>query len=127
MVNVSSQAGHMALSRMGKDLRARFLTPDLTLDHLSALMNEFMDVVKLQDGDSRGWPGTFYGISKLGVTLLSVLQQKELDRSPRNDILVNAGMMRLIFHVSGRSFRDRPLYSFHQTCSLLMELQAGQS
>ena len=93
VVNVSSQAGHMALSRMAKDLQARFLSPDLTLDDLCALMNEFMDVVKLQDGDPRGWPGTFYGVSKLGVTLLSVLQQKELDnRSPRNDILVNAGM-----------------------------------
>lgn len=90
VVNVSSQAGHMALSRMGKDLQARFLSPDLTLDNLCALMNEFMDVVKLQDGDPRGWPGTFYGVSKLGVTLLSVLQQNELDRSPRNDILVNA-------------------------------------
>ena len=99
VVNVSSQAGHMALARMGKDLQARFLSPDLTLDDLCGLMNEFLDVVKLQDGDPRGWPGTFYGVSKLGVTLLSVLQQKELDnRSPRNDILVNAGTCASDFH-----------------------------
>jgi len=90
VVNVSSQAGHMALSRMSRDLRDRFLNPHLTLDQLSDLMKEFARVVRAQDGDSRGWPGTFYGVTKLGVTILSALQQKELDRRPRNDILVNA-------------------------------------
>lgn len=90
VVNVSSQAGHMALSRMSRDLRERFLSRQLTVDQLGSLMREFLDVVRAQDGDSRGWPGTFYGVSKLGVTLLSSLQQKEFDRTPRNDILVNA-------------------------------------
>jgi len=90
VVNVSSQAGHMAFSRMSASLRARFSSLHLTQGDLSDLMNEFLGVVKAQDGDARGWPGTFYGVSKLGVTLLSQIQQRELDRSPKNDILVNA-------------------------------------
>ena len=76
---------------MSAPLQSRFLSPDLSQDDLCDLMNEFLGVVKAQDGDARGWPGTFYGVSKLGVTLLSQLQQKEFDRVPRNDILVNAG------------------------------------
>ena len=79
---------------MSRDLRERFLSRQLTVDQLGSLMREFLDVVRAQDGDSRGWPGTFYGVSKLGVTLLSSLQQKEFDRTPRNDILVNAGEWR---------------------------------
>ena len=76
---------------MSAPLQSRFLSPDLSQDGLCDLMIEFLGVIKAQDGDARGWPGTFYGVSKLGVTLLSQLQQKEFDRVPRNDILVNAG------------------------------------
>jgi len=90
VVNVSSQAGHMALSRMSRDVRDRFFSPQLTIDQLGDLMKEFVRVVRAQDGNSRGWPGTFYGVSKLGVTLLSILQQRDFDRLPRNDVLVNA-------------------------------------
>lgn len=80
----------MAFSRMSASLRARFSSPQLTQADLSDLLTEFLGVVKVQDGDARGWPGTFYGISKLGVTLLSQIQQREFDRTPKNDILVNA-------------------------------------
>ena len=39
---------------------------------------------------AKGWPESAYGSSKIGVTLMSFVQQKEMDKDPREDIVVNA-------------------------------------
>lgn len=38
-----------------------------------------------------GWPEFSYGMSKLGITALSIIQQNDMDKDTyRNDIVVNA-------------------------------------
>ena len=37
-----------------------------------------------------GWAESAYGNSKVGVTLMSFVQQREFDKDPREDIIVNA-------------------------------------
>jgi len=46
-----------------------------------------------------GWPQTAYGVSKIGMTLMTVIQQRELTAdSSKPDIVVNAvSKLTLIF------------------------------
>ncbi len=38
----------------------------------------------------KGWPERGYGMSKLGVTAMSLVQQKDIDKDPsRSDIVIN--------------------------------------
>jgi len=39
---------------------------------------------------AQGWPETAYGVSKIGVTVMSFIQQRNLDRAGADDIVVNA-------------------------------------
>lgn len=45
---------------------------------------------------SKGWPESAYGTSKVGVTLMSFVQQKEMNKDSREDIVVNAVSKHLI-------------------------------
>ena len=38
----------------------------------------------------KGWPDTCYGISKVGVTVMSIIQQREFESDSREDLVVNA-------------------------------------
>ena len=41
--------------------------------------------------ESKGWPNSAYGVSKIGVTTMSSIQQREFDKeTARTDILVNS-------------------------------------
>jgi len=38
----------------------------------------------------QGWGGSAYSVSKIGITTLTFLQQKQFDTDERKDIIVNA-------------------------------------
>jgi hypothetical protein len=38
----------------------------------------------------KGWPKFAYDVSKIGVTVMTQIQQKEMDRTGADDIIVNA-------------------------------------
>lgn len=38
----------------------------------------------------RGWPNTAYGVSKLGMTVMSFIQQRTFNKYAQRDIVVNA-------------------------------------
>ena len=55
MVNVSSSAGH--LSRIpGENLRNKFADSNLTLKQLDQLMKEYIENVKNDTFEAKGWP-----------------------------------------------------------------------
>jgi len=114
-VNVSSSAGH--LSRIpGEHLRNILASPDLTEEKLSSLITSFVKYVVLihveisshmsrmktkcirswfraaKDGIhiQEGWPNSAYVVSKVGVSALTRIQQRELLKDEnRPDIVVN--------------------------------------
>ncbi|XP_029640186.1 carbonyl reductase [NADPH] 3 [Octopus sinensis] len=93
VVNVSSDSGEMALERCSKDLREKFTSNTLTIPQLVNLMAQFVTDVKNGDYEAKGWPSffhTIYGVSKIGVTTMSIIQQKVLDSEGKEDIVVNA-------------------------------------
>ena len=84
VVNVASMAGHLKILK-SPELVASFTDPNLTLEQLEGLMNEFVIDVKSGTHGAKGWPNTCYGMSKLGVIAMS----KVLARDEPN-VVVNA-------------------------------------
>ncbi|VVC41123.1 Short-chain dehydrogenase/reductase, conserved site,NAD(P)-binding domain,Short-chain [Cinara cedri] len=90
VVNVSSCAG--LLSRIpGDGLRAEFSSPDLTVEQLDGLVERFVNSAAAVNHEQSGWPSSAYVVSKVAVSALTIIQQKEFDVDPRRkDIVVNS-------------------------------------
>lgn len=89
VVNLSSMCG--MLSRIpGKELKQKLNNPDITLDELCSLMNEFVQAAKEGKNEEKGWGHSAYNVSKVGVTVLSFIQQRQFNADPREDLVVNA-------------------------------------
>ncbi|XP_012934683.1 carbonyl reductase [NADPH] 1 [Aplysia californica] len=92
VVNVSSMASQVCLTRCSESLQNRFTDPALSMDELVALMNSFVQSAKDGTTESLGFPANSYFTSKLGTTVMSMIQQREMDkaRGVETDIIVNA-------------------------------------
>jgi len=89
VVNVSSSAGCLKNIK-GKELRQKFANDKLTRDELISLINAFVSAAKDNSHTSKGWPDSAYSVSKVGLSALSRIQQREIDETrPNDDILVN--------------------------------------
>lgn len=76
IVNVASQAGLLRILRNSQFRYNQFTNPALTLSELESLMNEFITDVKSGNHESKGWPNTCYGMSKLGVIAMTKVLSK---------------------------------------------------
>ncbi|XP_049267583.1 carbonyl reductase [NADPH] 1 [Rhipicephalus sanguineus] len=89
VVNLSSVCG--MLKRIpGKEVKKRLHNPDITLEELCGLMNEFVQAAKEGKNEEKGWGHSAYNVSKVGITVLSFIQQREFNADPREDLIVNA-------------------------------------
>lgn len=88
VVNLSSSAGF--LHRIpGEHLRKKFANPDIQLSELVQLMNDFIEAAKKGDYSEKGWPGSTYVVSKVGVSTLTRIQHREFLADSREDIVIN--------------------------------------
>lgn len=119
VVNVSSTVSSWVAKKCSDSLRARFLKPNITVPEVEQLMTEFVSSAKDGTIKADGWAESAYGSSKIGVTLMSFAQQRELDKDPREDLIVNAccpGMVKTDMsshHSAGKTIdegADTPLY-----------------
>lgn len=76
IVNVASQAGSLRILKSSQK-KAEFTDPSLAIDRLNELMNEFIEDVESKTHSTKGWPGTTYGMSKLGVIALTKILARE--------------------------------------------------
>lgn len=91
VVNVSSFVGSRTLNGCCKELQDRFRSEDITEDELVGLMQRFVDKTKTDEHKKDGWPETAYGVSKTGLTTLSMILARQLSRQrPHDNILLNA-------------------------------------
>ncbi|KAI8761708.1 carbonyl reductase [NADPH] 1, partial [Biomphalaria glabrata] len=90
VVNVSSMASQMALNQCSSELKARFTDPNITMDELKSLIKQFIDTAQNNKHREAGFANSAYGTSKIGVTVMSMIQQRELDAKGADDIVVNA-------------------------------------
>ncbi|XP_061693716.1 carbonyl reductase [NADPH] 1 isoform X2 [Syngnathoides biaculeatus] len=91
VVNVSSAVGVHSLKMCSPPLRERFRSDDITEDELTALMRRFVELARQGQHKQEGWPEMAYGVSKIGVTTLSMIHARRLSKErPGDQILVNA-------------------------------------
>ncbi|XP_062061329.1 carbonyl reductase [NADPH] 3 isoform X1 [Lepus europaeus] len=91
VVNVSSLQGLQALENCSEDLQEKFRCETLTEGDLVDLMNKFVEDTKNEVHEKEGWPHSAYGVSKLGVTVLSRILARRLGEKRKADrILLNA-------------------------------------
>jgi carbonyl reductase 1 len=89
-VNVSSFLSKMALGKCSEQLR-KDLAACQTVDQVGKYMDKFVTDVKNGNHTDLGWPSTAYGVSKVGVTLVTPLLQRELDAdTSRTDVIINS-------------------------------------
>jgi len=90
VVNVSSMVSQWALAKLSPEVKARVLTAT-TIPEVTAIINEFVQAAKDGNHKELGFADTTYGMSKVGVTAISIVQQAELDKdTSRQDIVLNA-------------------------------------
>jgi len=94
VVNVSSNCGH--LSKINGDepaagiLRGKLSSKELTDADLVKMMEEFVTLAAQNEHVAHGWPNSAYKVSKVGVSALSILQQRVMDiERPGEDIAIN--------------------------------------
>uniref|UniRef100_A0A669EZJ9 carbonyl reductase (NADPH) n=1 Tax=Oreochromis niloticus TaxID=8128 RepID=A0A669EZJ9_ORENI len=91
VVNISSMLSVTGLKQCSPELQQRFRSEDITEDELVGLMRRFLDDAKKGEHKQHGWPDMAYSVSKIGVTVLSMIHARRLSKERPNDgILVNA-------------------------------------
>eukprot|EP00066_Takifugu_rubripes_P002200 XP_003963969.1 PREDICTED: carbonyl reductase [NADPH] 1 [Takifugu rubripes] len=91
VVNVSSFVGVRTLNQCSPALQERFRSEDITEEELVGLMQRFVDEAKRGEHKQGGWPETAYGVSKMGLTTLSMILARRLSKErPSDAILLNA-------------------------------------
>ena len=115
VVNLSSSFGHLS-AIPGRQLRDKFASSNLTVEELDGLMRQYIEQVlivsvhftinmsklclriakrdvKIGKHAERGWPAdeaSAYRVSKVGISALTRIQQRQFDQDPRPDIIVNS-------------------------------------
>ncbi|XP_057162655.1 carbonyl reductase [NADPH] 1-like [Ursus arctos] len=91
VVNVSSMVSLRALKNCSPELQQKFRSKTITEEELVGLMNKFVEDTKKGVHRKEGWPDTAYGVTKIGVTVLSRIHARNLSEQRRGDkILLNA-------------------------------------
>ncbi|XP_076025477.1 carbonyl reductase [NADPH] 1 [Genypterus blacodes] len=91
VVNVSSFVGSRTLNMCSPALQERFRSEDITEEELAGLMQQFVELTKKDEHKKGGWPETAYGVSKTGLTTLSMILARRLSKErPHDEILLNA-------------------------------------
>jgi len=97
VVNMSSCMGHISMIRGTRkapmELKERFSSRNLTEEELCKLVEEYLDAVKTGNLAKLGWPHIFgpsYTISKIAISALTRIQQREFDLDSREDLVVNS-------------------------------------
>ncbi|KAK2093606.1 NADH-cytochrome b5 reductase [Saguinus oedipus] len=91
VVNVSSTVSLRALKSYSPELQQKFRSETITEEELVGLMNKFMEDTKKGVHQKAGWPNTAYGVTKIGVTVLSRIHARKLSEQRKGDkIFLNA-------------------------------------
>ncbi|XP_021041185.1 carbonyl reductase [NADPH] 1-like [Mus caroli] len=91
VVNISSLISLEALKNCSPELQKKFRSETITEEELVGLMNKFVEDTKKGVHVKEGWPNSAYGVTKIGVTVLSRILARKLNEQRRGDkILLNA-------------------------------------
>lgn len=87
VVHVSSRVGMLKIVK-DAGMRDKFSSETATISEITALLNKFVESAK--NGTNQSIATTAYGMSKVGVTAATRVQQRLFNKDSREDIIVNA-------------------------------------
>uniref|UniRef100_A0A5F8G8R6 Carbonyl reductase (NADPH) n=1 Tax=Monodelphis domestica TaxID=13616 RepID=A0A5F8G8R6_MONDO len=91
VVNISSMVSLRALEGCSPELQQKFRSDTITEEELVRLMEKFVEDAKKGVHQKEGWPNSAYGVTKIGVTVLSRIHARQLNEQRKGDkILLNA-------------------------------------
>ncbi|XP_070259783.1 carbonyl reductase [NADPH] 1-like [Myotis yumanensis] len=91
VVNVSSMESLRALKNCSPELQQKFRSDTISEEELVGLMNKFVEDARNGVYHREGWSNRTYGVSKIGVTVLSRIHARNLSAHRSGDkILLNA-------------------------------------
>ena len=73
-------------------MKEKFASSDstLTYEELDAMMKEFIDSTEAGDHLEKGWCNSTYKVSKVGLSALTRIQQREMNKdTTRTDVVIN--------------------------------------
>jgi len=88
--NMSSGLSKSSLSKCSSQLQKKFTDPNLSMEELTTLIKKFIEDAGKGDHVKSGFSDSAYGMSKVGVTVMTIIQQRELDKKGNEDIVVNS-------------------------------------
>jgi len=88
VVNVSSMASEFAIKKCSNAMQKKFKDPNLNMDQLCDLIQKFVADAKTGNHEKSGFANSAYGMSKVGVSVMTFIQQRQLNS--KDDIIVNA-------------------------------------
>ena len=91
VVNVSSSAGFLG-NIPSQELKEKFASSDsaLQVDELDQMMNDFIAACENGDHSEKGWPNSTYVVSKVGLSALTRIQNREMQNTRgKADIEIN--------------------------------------
>lgn len=88
VVHLSSMVSVSGFSKSKPNIQQSFRNAK-TIEDVKKLISDFVEHAKSGNHLEKGWPGTSYGVSKMGVSAITGIQQKEFDKDGRN-IIVNS-------------------------------------
>jgi len=91
VVHVSSMSSEYAYKKLSPEMKQKFTDENLSIEGLKELINTFVQSAKDNQATERGFPQSAYGMSKLGETVMTMIQQKHFDATqPEKNILINS-------------------------------------
>jgi len=105
VVNLTSDDGHLlkidGQEPQAAQLRATFADPDITTENLAQLMRNYIDAVKEGNQYELGWPQSEgkredtwpndgYIVSKVGISAMTRIQQRQFLQDERKGLIINA-------------------------------------
>jgi len=88
--NVSSMVSQFSLGKCSEALQKRFTDPEIKMEELTAIIKQFIETAQQGQHKAAGFSDSAYGMSKVGVTVMTIIQQREIDARGAQDIVVNA-------------------------------------
>uniref|UniRef100_C3ZGZ6 Carbonyl reductase [NADPH] 1 n=1 Tax=Branchiostoma floridae TaxID=7739 RepID=C3ZGZ6_BRAFL len=90
VINISSDPVRRAMTKCSPAIQSRIRSySSMTEEELVQLMEEFVRAAKTGTCEENGWPKWGYAISHIGVTLMTFIHAREMEKDPREGILIN--------------------------------------
>nr|CAB3228058.1 carbonyl reductase [NADPH] 1-like [Phallusia mammillata] len=90
VVNIAGFISAMAMKKCSADLQKEFRSEDITEDQLIKHMEEFVTLAEQGKHVQSGYADMPYGVSKIGVAVVSKILAKQLQNMGKKDVLLNS-------------------------------------